>query len=144
MIRILLCCGGGFSSSALAKAVEKQIIEEGMEDQVSITFLPLTLFAAQVKKNEPLIYDAVLCCPHLLHSVNRLTQSFTIRIPVHILPPRLYGLMTIREILYDVQDMIERFSVHQKNPFFFPHEEDILRVTRSKSYRNTYKQEAKD
>lgn len=139
MIRILLCCGGGFSSSALAKAVEKQIIEEKMEDQISITFSPFTLFAAQIKKNEPISYDAVLCCPHLLHSVNRLCQSFTVSIPIHILPPRLYGLMTVKEILYDVQDMIELFSMNHTNPFYFPHEKDILRVTRSKSYRNSYK-----
>ena len=31
MIRILLCCGGGFSSSAIATRMEKEIKEKNLE-----------------------------------------------------------------------------------------------------------------
>ena len=35
MIRILLCCGGGFSSSAMAKHMQDEIIAQHMEDEVA-------------------------------------------------------------------------------------------------------------
>ena len=38
MIRILLCCGGGFSSSAIATRMKKEIKEKNLEDKYSIEF----------------------------------------------------------------------------------------------------------
>lgn len=43
MIRILLCCGGGFSSSAIATRMEKEIKEKNLEDKYNIEFLPFGL-----------------------------------------------------------------------------------------------------
>ena len=43
MIRILLCCGGGFSSSAIATRMKKEIKEKNLEDKYSIEFLPFGL-----------------------------------------------------------------------------------------------------
>lgn len=41
MIRILLCCGGGFSSSAIATRMKKEIKEKNLEDKYSIEFLTI-------------------------------------------------------------------------------------------------------
>lgn len=41
MIRILLCCGGGFSSSAIATRMEKEIKEKNLEDKYSMNFYHL-------------------------------------------------------------------------------------------------------
>lgn len=40
MIKILLCCAGGFSSSALSTKVEKEIIENKMQNDYYIEFSP--------------------------------------------------------------------------------------------------------
>ena len=42
MIKILFCCGGGFSS-AIATRMEKEIKEKNLEDKYSIEFLPFGL-----------------------------------------------------------------------------------------------------
>lgn len=40
MIKILLCCGGGFSSSYVAERMKKEIKSSGMEKDVMIEFSP--------------------------------------------------------------------------------------------------------
>ncbi len=40
MMNILLCCGGGFSSSAIVGRMQKQIKELNLEDQYTIEFYP--------------------------------------------------------------------------------------------------------
>ena len=43
MIHILLCCGGGFSSSALAAKVKKDIQQYQLEDKFEIEFSPFMI-----------------------------------------------------------------------------------------------------
>ena len=43
MKRVLLCCGGGFSSSALVNKVKKEIIDEELETEYYIEFSPFSL-----------------------------------------------------------------------------------------------------
>lgn len=49
MIKILLCCGGGFSSSALSSKAEKEIIENNMENDFHIEFAPFMLAVKKVR-----------------------------------------------------------------------------------------------
>ena len=54
MIKILLCCGGGFSSSFVAERMKKEIQNLGMEDDVMIEFSPFS-----IAKNRFLEFDIV-------------------------------------------------------------------------------------
>ena len=60
MIKILLCCGGGFSSSAIATRMQKEIVERGWEDRYSIEFLPIGLGLKVLND-----YDVIILCPHI-------------------------------------------------------------------------------
>lgn len=60
MIRILLCCGGGFSSSAIASRMDKEIKEKNLEEKYSIEFLPFGLGLKELDR-----FDVVILCPHL-------------------------------------------------------------------------------
>ena len=62
MIHILLCCGGGFSSSALAAKVKKDIQQYQLEDQFEIEFSP---FMIAQGKNGPVRYRRLLPAPDL-------------------------------------------------------------------------------
>ena len=43
MVKILICCGGGFSSSVLVKHVQDQIAEKGYQDRVRVDFSSIYL-----------------------------------------------------------------------------------------------------
>lgn len=132
MVKILLCCGGGFSSSYISTHMKKDIIDKCLKDKVSIDFSPFSI--ALEKKDD---YDILVCCPHLRINVDLLVKEQDLDIPIYILPPRMYGNMSIEDIYYDAIDIIEIFENTRKNPVHFDGEEQILRVTRIKAYRNT-------
>ncbi|MDR4946985.1 PTS sugar transporter subunit IIB [Neobacillus cucumis] len=131
MIRILLCCGGGFSSSALATKVGKDIVENNLQNDFYIEFSPFSL--AKEKMNE---FDIVVCCPHLRFDVKRMIDNLNPDKPIYILPPRMYGLINIQELSLDAIDVIELYNKTKVNPVHFPGEEHVLRITRNVAYRN--------
>ncbi|MFZ2212869.1 MAG: hypothetical protein WAW50_03740 [Trichococcus flocculiformis] len=132
MVHILLCCGGGFSSSALAAKVKKDIQQYQLEDQFEIEFSPFMI--AQEKMDR---FDIVVCCPHLTYDVKRMVKNASPNKPIYILPPRMYGLIDIRELSTDVLDVLEMYSQSPINPVHFPGEENVMRVTRSVAYRRS-------
>lgn len=132
MMKILLCCGGGFSSSALAVRMQKEIVEKGWEDKYSIEFLPITLGIKVVDD-----YDVVLLCPHLKVELNRaFKEGLTFNKPIYLLPPKMYGLMKLEEIVCDCEDVIKMYQENPTVPVTFPGEDNLLRVTRGVAYRH--------
>lgn len=132
MVKVLLCCLGGFSSSALAQKVEKEILESNMQNDFYIEFSP---FQLAVKKASE--FDIIVCCPHLIIDVKKIIKTLNPNIPIYILPPRMYGMMSFDELSLDVVDAIELYNKNKVNPVYFPGEESILRVTRHVAYRKT-------
>ncbi|MPM45373.1 hypothetical protein SDC9_92060 [bioreactor metagenome] len=125
MVHILLCCGGGFSSSALAAKVKKDIQQYQLEDQFEIEFSPFMI--AQEKMDR---FDIIVCCPHLTYDVKKMVKNANPDKPIYILPPRMYGLI-------DILDVLEMYSRTPTNPVHFPGEENVMRVTRSVAYRRS-------
>ena len=134
MIRILLCCGGGFSSSAVALKLEKEIVEKHYDEQYHIEFYPFKI-APEIWDD----FDIVICCPHLKIEINQYLKKSTPSIPIYIIPPRMYGMMDLEEILTDVEDIIDIYRNNPHQPVCFPGEENILRVLRTKAYRHIKK-----
>lgn len=132
MIHILLCCGGGFSSSALATKVKKDIQQYHLHDEFEIEFSPF-----MIAKEKMGNFDIVVCCPHLTYDVKQMVKNSNPDKPIYILPPRMYGLIDIRELSADVLDILEMYKHTPKNPVHFPGEENIMRVTRSVAYRRS-------
>ena len=133
MIRILLCCGGGFSSSAMAKHMQDEIIEKHMENEVSVEYYPFTL-AYRVLDQK----DVIVCCPHLRPEIPVFMKEHDVKIPLYILPTRMYGMMKISEIYEDVQDVLQIYKETGMNQVHFPNEPNPLTLKRYNSYRKTY------
>ena len=74
MIKILICCLGGFSSSTMSVKMSKEIDEKGYNDRVSINFLPF----ATASRGELDAYDVVMCCPHLKFDVSKFRKHILI------------------------------------------------------------------
>lgn len=134
MVRILLCCGGGFSSSYVTERMKKEIIENNMQEKVRIEFSPFSIAMKKINA-----FDIIVCCPHLNIYVKQLVEKESIPIPLYILPPRMYGKMEIMEIYQDAIDIIEMFQKEHINPVHFPNEENVLKITRQCAYRHQKK-----
>ena len=134
MIRILICCGGGFSSSVLVKRVQDQIAEKGYQDKIQVDFSSIYLVEDKFSN-----YDVVMCCPHLSNSLPHFIELCGGSVPFYLLPTRMYGLLNARDIYEDALDIIEQFKITKKNPFCFPGEENYFSVQRTHSYRREHK-----
>ena len=97
MIRVLLCCGGGFSSSYVAERMKKEIIAKNLSNQLEMEFSPFSLVLEKIDN-----FDIIICCPHLNIYVKQLLEKTDVQVPIYILPPRMYGNMEIEEIYQDV------------------------------------------
>lgn len=130
MISIVVCCGGGFSSSFMAKKVEKEIIDLKKENDFKVTFMP---FGSFMKNPEG--FDVAMLCPHLRYKAQEWLKDIELDFPVYMIPTQLYGLMTAETIIEDAEDIIEVFKQHHENLAYFAGEGDCTRNMRKVSYR---------
>lgn len=133
MLKILICCGGGFSSSYVTERMKKEVIEKNLQDQVMVEFYPFAIID-EIKDN----FDIIMCCPHLKIYVEQYLKTADIHIPIYLLPSKMYGLMRLEEIICDGQDIINLYQLNPANPVCFPGEENLLRIKRSLAYRHHY------
>ncbi len=131
MVKILLCCGGGFSSSVLANAIKKGIIDNKLEKNFSIEFLPIDLGMQRMSD-----YNIMICCPHLLYNAKKIINNATASIPIYFLPPKMYGAVDFKELALDIEDILEIYKKTKTNPVHFPGEENTMTIPRFISYRN--------
>ncbi|QNO15071.1 PTS sugar transporter subunit IIB [Alkalicella caledoniensis] len=131
MIKILLCCAGGFSSSSLSTKLEKEIKESNLQNEFYIEFSPFLLSLSKISE-----FDIIVCCPHLRLEVQKLVKESNPDIPIYILPPRMYGVIYFKDLALDVTDIIDMYNKNKTNPVHFPGEEHTLRITRNVAYRN--------
>lgn len=135
MIRMLLCCAGGFSSSAMAEKVKKEIIEKGMQDQLSIEFSPFSMAAREFHD-----VDIMFVCPHQKFRIKEYNEKYVKnQIPIYLIPPKIYGRMNVEDVLQDAKDIIEMFKENPQNPVHFPGEDNVMVIRRDKAYAFTKK-----
>ena len=128
MLRIAICCGGGFSSSALASHLEQGLEELNAKDKYSFVFIPIGHLLDRMEE-----VDIAMVCPHSEWVVRKNAAKYTI--PVTIIPPRLYGLMPTRDFIEDAEDLYELWQNGGTNMMTFPDEPKPLQVKRGISHR---------
>ena len=133
-MKMMLCCGGGFSSSYVATRIQNEIKERGLENEHSIEFFPFKM-AMKAGKEKFKDYDVILLCPHLRLEVKELVDEGYNEKPLYLLPPRIYGNMQLDDILYDSEDIIKIFNETHTNPVHFKDEDNVLKIKRAHAYR---------
>ncbi len=136
MIRIAICCGGGFSSSALAQHLELEVRQQNLEDEIKFVFIPVH-FLPQ-RQNE---VDIAMVCPHSEWKVRENSRKGVYTIPVTIIPPRLYGLMKADAFIEDARDLLQLWNEGAQNMLTFPDEPRPLAVRRTCSHREWLKKQ---
>ncbi|MDO4467892.1 MAG: PTS sugar transporter subunit IIB [Bacillota bacterium] len=135
LIRVCICCGGGFSSSAMARHVEKEIKEKGMEDKLKIYFSPFVLAPTLFD-----YFDVFMVCPHLQYEVKGFVSKYGNVHPVYVLPSKMYGHLHVDDVYQDAKDILYIWKKTGMNPFNFPGEDqNVNRMKRMKAYRIEHK-----
>ncbi|MDO4796494.1 MAG: hypothetical protein Q4A01_00565 [Coriobacteriales bacterium] len=142
MIRIAICCGGGFSSSTMAAHLNKQLKEKGLEDEVFLEFIPFanlygaeSAFSAGVQRDRQDEVDVALLCPHLEYPAATAAKEGKLRIPVFVLPMRMYGLVDIENFVEEAEDVLELWRNGAQNVVTFPDEPRSMTAPRVVSHR---------
>ena len=143
MIRIAICCGGGFSSSTMAASLEKQVKEKHLEDVASFQFIPFgnlygggeVAFSSGVMTDRQDEVDVALLCPHLEYPAKTAVKEGKIRIPLFILPMRMYGLVDIENFVEEAEDVLELWNNGTPNVVTFPDEPRSMTAPRTVSHR---------
>jgi len=135
MLKILVCCGGGFSSSAMVQYCTKDLIAKGLDSDYQVEFLPIHLFLNEKKFD----YDVVMLCPHLRYAIDDWLKKNKVDFPIYFLPPRIYGYLTAETVVEDALDVIELYKKTGVNPVFFPGEENLIMNKRMVSHRRHIK-----
>lgn len=138
MIRIAICCGGGFSSSALAAHLDKEVQEKNLSGRARFIFIPI---GQLVKRQDEA--DIAMVCPHMEFKVREDSRKGLYRIPVTIIPPRLYGLMPADDFMDDAEDILKLWKQGGTNMMTFPDEPRPLAVRRTVSHRRWLKGESR-
>ena len=143
MLRIAICCGGGFSSSTMAAHLNKQLEEKGLTDEVFLEFIPFgnlygggeVAFSSGVQRDRQDEVDVALLCPHLEYPADRAVKEGKIRIPLFVLPMRMYGLVDIENFIEEAEDVLELWNNGAQNVITFPDEPRSMVAPRTVSHR---------
>jgi PTS system cellobiose-specific IIB component len=135
MLKIMITCGGGFSSSALVTHLNKETQEKGLSDKAEFVFKPFDFGGIGDLVGS---VDIVMLCPHLAYQSKQLAAQYPDK-PFYVIPTRLYGLMAAEEFIEDAEDAIEGWKETGMNPFHFEGEETAIRVMRTVSHRKWLK-----
>ena len=150
MLRIAICCGGGFSSSTMAEHLNKQLVDKHLDQDIFLEFIPFanlygddSAFVTNVKRDRQSEVDVALLCPHLEYPAADAVKQGKLRIPVFILPMRLYGQIDIENVVEEAEDVIALWKSGVPNPIVFPDEPRSMTATRNVSHRRWLAQKNK-
>ena len=142
MLRIAICCGGGFSSSTMAAHLNKQLKEKHLEDKVFLEFIPFanlygddSAFITNTHRDRQDEVDVALLCPHLEYPARTAVKEGKLRIPVFVLPMRMYGLVDIENLIEEAEDVLELWNNGAQNVITFPDEPRSMTAPRTVSHR---------
>ena len=126
----------------MAAHLNKQLEESAYKDDVFLEFIPFSALwggsAAFIGGNLAERQDEVdvaLCCPHLEYPAKDAAKQGKLRIPVFILPMRLYGQISIEGVIEEAEDVLELWRNGAQNPVTFPDEPRSMNAMRNVSHR---------
>ncbi len=140
MLKVVICCGAGMSSSYLCQKLQNETKARGLENEVSFDFFSMGLVRTGAHKTVNQ-YDVAMCCPHLKVEIKNMLKEVEqageeLTCALYMLPPKIYGTLPFDEVLQDAKDVYAEWKETKAVPFFFPGEEWTLGIKRGVAYRN--------
>lgn len=129
MLRLVVCCGAGMSSSILATKFQEEIKANDLQEKVSIVYMAMPLLMEKQAD-----FDLALMCPHLRYHAINAVKSGKVTLPFYLIPSRLYGTMKLLPLLEDAIDLFKIYKETHENPVHFP-DESLMVNDRYTSHR---------
>ena len=134
----------------MAAHLNKQLEESPFKDDVTLEFIPFSglwgeaaaFHSGRIEERQDEV-DVALCCPHLEFPAKDAAKQGKLRIPVFILPMRLYGRIDIENVVEEAEDVLELWKNGTPNPIVFPDEPRSMTATRDVSHRRWLAQQGK-
>lgn len=101
LMKILLVCNAGMSTSMLVSRMEKVAVEKGLE--VEIQAVPLV--QAEIMMND---WDVVMLGPQVRHTLKQLQSKVDSTTPISVIDMRDYGMMNGEKVLEAAIKIIEK------------------------------------
>jgi cellobiose-specific phosphotransferase system component IIB len=127
MIRIAISCGEGFSSGFLANYLQKETVQQGLQDKVSFVRIPF--YQLKDKQDE---VDIAMIMPHIEWKLKEAQGEF--RIPLYVIPFKAIVKPTLQDFIDDAEDILA-MADGRGGRFCFPGEEHTAAVSRLCSHR---------
>jgi len=127
MIRIAISCGEGFSSGFLANYLKKEMIQEHLEDRLSVERIP---FFQLINRQDEV--DLAMIMPHIEWKIK--DAHCTWNIPLYVIPYKAILKPTIYDFLEDAEDIL-KLSNGRTGRVYFPEEQRTASVSRLMSHR---------
>ena len=126
----------------MAAHLNKQLAESKFKDEVFLEFIPFSglwgeaaAFNSGSLKERQDEVDVALYCPHLEYPARDAVKQGKLRIPVFILPMRLYGQIDIENVIEEAEDVLELWNNGMPNVITFPDEPRSMTAMRTVSHR---------
>lgn len=133
-IKGCVCCQGGCSSSTMAQYIKNGLLENHLEKELDIQFLPFQM--ACKKLND---FDILILCPHLVYPLHQFLKKNPVpAVPIYLLPIKMYGPVDVKELYQDIKDLMQMYKKNPECPIHFPEESNCLKISRLKSYRSLH------
>ena len=116
-------------------------LEEGRAELFNLRFqmatsqLDNTARVTNVKRDRQSEVDVALLCPHLEYPARDAVAKGKIRVPLFVLPMRMYGLVDIENLIEEAEDVIELYKNGADNVVTFPDEPRSMTAPRTISHR---------
>ena len=130
MLRIVICCLGGASSSYVARHLKEEVGAQGLGERASFAFLP---FGGLVRHQDE--FDIAMICPHQEYEIKAHAADY--HIPVYVIPMVMYGTMPAEYLIEDAEDLMPVWERCPQNPVSFPDEPRSMTCGRTMSHRRT-------
>lgn len=108
MIKILLACNAGMSTSLLAEMMSQAAKEENMDCQ--IWCIDREKISSQIE-----LCDVLLLGPQIRHSYKKLRTEYGNRIPVAMISSSDYGHLDGRNVLHYAIELYESFQKNKQS-----------------------------
>lgn len=103
MVKVLLVCNAGMSTSLLVTSMQKAA--KAKEIELEIAALPLTAAEGQLQQ-----WDIVMLGPQVRHCYNNLMTKTEGKVPLEIIDMKDYGLMRGDNVLATALEKIAKFK----------------------------------
>ncbi len=127
MLRIAICCGEGFASGFLAKRLNTQLAKSGLKDKCSFVFIPFVqLYGRQSEA------DVAMLMVHVEVAAKADQREYSI--PLYVIPYKVAAATPPQTYFEDAEDILAMAN-GKGGLIYFPDEEMVALVNRSKSHR---------